>query len=240
MSQLILYDLPSKDPRQCWSYNPWKTRLVLNYKKLDYKTVWTEYPDIEPTLKDQSAPLLSSPPYTHTRTLQRPTKPTGTNSLHNAGHITHGRVARLVLNYKKLDYKTVWTEYPDIEPTLKDQSAPLLSSPPYTHTRTLQRPTKPTGTNSLHNLLQLKNEIGGEEAWMEALPGIKALGELLGKNGGPFVEGDTPSYADFVTVGWLQFLKVIEEDYYQRLVKVDPAIGKLYDASKPWLERNDH
>lgn len=41
-------------------------------------------------------------------------------------------------------------------------------------------------------------------------------------------------------VGWLQFLKVIEEDLYQRLVKVDPAIGKLYDASKPWLERNDY
>lgn len=40
-------------------------------------------------------------------------------------------------------------------------------------------------------LLQLKKETGGEEAWMEALPGIKALGELLRKNGGPFAEGDT-------------------------------------------------
>jgi hypothetical protein len=33
--------------------------------------------------------------------------------------------------------------------------------------------------------------MGGEEAWMEALPGFKALGEILKKNGGPFVEGET-------------------------------------------------
>jgi hypothetical protein len=32
---------------------------------------------------------------------------------------------------------------------------------------------------------------GGEEAWMEALPAIKALGEILKKNGGPFVDGET-------------------------------------------------
>ena len=41
-------------------------------------------------------------------------------------------------------------------------------------------------------------------------------------------------------VGALRFLKVIEEDIYQRVVKIDPAYGKLYDASKQWLERDDH
>lgn len=104
-------------------------------------------------------------------------------------------------------------------------------------------------------LHQFAKENGGEEAWMEALPGIKALGVLLKENGGPFVTGDTrewwplffnfpdiwlASYADFIIVGYLQFLKVIEEDVYQRLTSIDPAIGKLYDASKLWLERNDH
>lgn len=33
--------------------------------------------------------------------------------------------------------------------------------------------------------------MGGEEAWMGSLPGIKALGEILRKNGGPFVQGET-------------------------------------------------
>ena len=41
-------------------------------------------------------------------------------------------------------------------------------------------------------------------------------------------------------VGALHFLKAVEEDIYQRVVKIDPAYGKLYDASKQWLERDDH
>jgi hypothetical protein len=32
---------------------------------------------------------------------------------------------------------------------------------------------------------------GGEEAWLEALPGVKELGELLKKEGGPFFMGKT-------------------------------------------------
>jgi len=45
-STTILYDLPSQDPCRCWSLNPWKTRLALNYKSIPYTTSWTEYPDI--------------------------------------------------------------------------------------------------------------------------------------------------------------------------------------------------
>ena len=32
---------------------------------------------------------------------------------------------------------------------------------------------------------------GGEKAWIEALPGIKSIGELIKKEGGPFVMGET-------------------------------------------------
>ncbi|KAK5273614.1 hypothetical protein LTR96_000214 [Exophiala xenobiotica] len=45
--EVILYDLPSKQGTS-WSLNPWKTRLVLNYKSIPYKTEWTEYPDLKP------------------------------------------------------------------------------------------------------------------------------------------------------------------------------------------------
>jgi hypothetical protein len=50
----------------------------------------------------------------------------------------------------------------------------------------------------------------------------------------------TASYADFMIVGSLHMVKRIEEDLYQRVVKIDPVYGKLYDASKQWLERDDH
>jgi hypothetical protein len=49
-SQTILYDLPSKQGT-AWSLNPWKTRLILNFKGIDYKTEWVEFPDVEPKMK---------------------------------------------------------------------------------------------------------------------------------------------------------------------------------------------
>lgn len=64
-SQVILYDLPSQQGTS-WSLNPWKSkqyntlpsvvlmttaRMILNYKDIDYKTEWIEYPDLAPTFK---------------------------------------------------------------------------------------------------------------------------------------------------------------------------------------------
>jgi hypothetical protein len=39
--------------------------------------------------------------------------------------------------------------------------------------------------------MQLYAEEGGEEAWIQSLPGMKAMGELLEKEGGPFFMGST-------------------------------------------------
>ncbi|TVY25310.1 hypothetical protein LHYA1_G005422 [Lachnellula hyalina] len=61
MSKLTLYDLPSKGHCRCWSLNPWKTRLALNFKNIDYKTEWIEYPDIASRLSPQSVPPTSTP-----------------------------------------------------------------------------------------------------------------------------------------------------------------------------------
>jgi hypothetical protein len=65
----IIYDIPTKETRKCWSVNIWrndialagvcfdfltneeKVRAVLNFKHLDYETVFVEYPDIAPLLK---------------------------------------------------------------------------------------------------------------------------------------------------------------------------------------------
>jgi len=82
--QIVLFDLASRPPRSTWSLNPWKSnsparldhrqepvqdeltrsyhvaRLLLNYKGLNYRTEWLEYPEIAPRLRDQSA--CPSPP----------------------------------------------------------------------------------------------------------------------------------------------------------------------------------
>ena len=48
------------------------------------------------------------------------------------------------------------------------------------------------------------------------------------------------SYADLVIVGALRFVKSAGEDIYERAVGIEPALKDLYEASKAWLERDDH
>ncbi|KDQ50540.1 hypothetical protein JAAARDRAFT_141818 [Jaapia argillacea MUCL 33604] len=52
MSNVItFYDIPAASIKGgAWSPNTWKVRLALNIKGIPYKTIWLEYPEIEPTL----------------------------------------------------------------------------------------------------------------------------------------------------------------------------------------------
>lgn len=49
-SEIVLYDLTC-EKNECFSPVVWRIRLMLNYKGIPYKTVFIEFPDIEPTLK---------------------------------------------------------------------------------------------------------------------------------------------------------------------------------------------
>lgn len=43
---IILYDLASRGRCASWSFNVWKTRLVLNYKGISYRTEWVDHVNI--------------------------------------------------------------------------------------------------------------------------------------------------------------------------------------------------
>ncbi|KAK1069743.1 hypothetical protein LTR74_004622 [Friedmanniomyces endolithicus] len=47
---IILHDLACIK-NVCFSPAVWRIRLMLNYKKIPYRTIFLEFPDIEPTLK---------------------------------------------------------------------------------------------------------------------------------------------------------------------------------------------
>ena len=89
-------------------------------------------------------------------------------------------------------------------------------------------------------LAQLDKERGGEIGWKEAEPALQELGALLRAKGGPFVLGNTVSYADFIILGMIQFARRIHEDLYQRAIAAEPSFKTLYEASRTWLERDDH
>jgi hypothetical protein len=48
--EIVLYDLACSKGL-CFSPVVWRIRLLLNYKQIPYKTIFLEFPDIEPTLK---------------------------------------------------------------------------------------------------------------------------------------------------------------------------------------------
>lgn len=48
------------------------------------------------------------------------------------------------------------------------------------------------------------------------------------------------SYADFVIVGALHFMKRADENIYERAIHIEPALKVVYDASQEWLIRDDH
>ena len=48
------------------------------------------------------------------------------------------------------------------------------------------------------------------------------------------------SYADFVIVACIRMIYRIDTDIYERAVGIEPALKDLYEASKPWVERDDY
>lgn len=51
--------------------------------------------------------------------------------------------------------------------------------------------------------------------------------------------GAAVSYADFIIVSFLEFLHRAEPQLQERFLKLDPAYGKLLEASREWLKRDD-
>lgn len=48
--EIVLYDLACTK-NVCFSPAVWRIRLMLNYKRIPYRTVFLEFPDIAPTLE---------------------------------------------------------------------------------------------------------------------------------------------------------------------------------------------
>ena len=49
-SEIVLYDLACTK-NECFSPAVWRIRMLLNYKKVPYKTIFLEFQDIAPTLE---------------------------------------------------------------------------------------------------------------------------------------------------------------------------------------------
>ncbi|OLN97155.1 hypothetical protein CCHL11_02223 [Colletotrichum chlorophyti] len=236
--KLILFDIPDKNGA-CWSLNPWKTRLALNYKGIDYETEWLEYPDIEGRLKPTGLEGDSNQiaPYT----CPAVQFPDGTYIMNSAKIIK-----RLEADYpeRPLHHDSeVLQEMYDLLSKTFDALVPELL--PYIPRDVLSeksaeyfwRTRKARFGMSLDELQETK---GGEQVWANAKEVLEETAALLNRTEGPFFLGNMVSYTDFVYVGFLFFVKNIKEEHYQRIVQHSDAFEKLYEACSKWLEQGDY
>ncbi|KAF2274563.1 uncharacterized protein EI97DRAFT_435102 [Westerdykella ornata] len=242
MAQVTLYDIPTREPRKGWSLNPWKPRMVLNYKGIDYKTEWTEYPDIDGKFRsfgitphDRNDPSFLAE---YTSPVVRFDDGTFVMDSWNIAHEIEKRYPTpslgldepIVVQIKEFISKLFVPLAAEILPKIPRNLLSAPSAEYFERTRAAKFGM---------SLTQFEKEKGGDKAWEAAEAPVKELAGILKKNGGPYFLGDRVTYADFILVTFLEFLKRIGDGLYEKFTAFDPAFEKLYDASKQWLNKDD-
>lgn len=236
-NKIILFDLASKDGNKCWSLNPWKTRFVLNFKKLDYTTEFLEYPD----LKTRLSPLLpGSDPYT-----------SPTIAYADGRCIADSRVIAAVLDQDHpspplhLDsdhLQKLEKLMADLMPAVRGNYIPQIPL------RLLNEASVPFWYRTREEKFGMKLDAleeaeGGEKGWARAAPLLREVTGLLKEKEGPFFMGDTVSYADFVWAGFLIFFHRVGDDKFAGMLEAtgDEQVHRsLLEAVEPWSRRDDH
>ncbi|KAK1829573.1 putative glutathione s-transferase [Podospora conica] len=247
--QITLFDIPCREPRKTWSLNPWKIRMLLNYKGLDYKTEWLEYPDIHARLSPHLAP---NPPgaladYTiPTIHIPHPTDPSQPGEYIMESLAIARRLEALhpspplPIDSKALAYFTA--NYGDLMTRLRGfwavEIPRRLLNPP---SAAYWRPHREALFGQ--TLEAMEAEHGGpEEPFRRAEGRFREVTALLKEDeGGPFFEGATVGYADFVWAGFLLFVRAIGEEGYRRVLEGsgDPGVHeRLLEAVGAWTERD--
>ncbi|GAB1309911.1 GST N-terminal domain-containing protein [Madurella fahalii] len=239
--QIVLFDIPSKAPRTAWSLNPWKTRMLLNYKGLDYTTEWLEYPEIKPRLEPHLPPNEDEPAYT-IPAVRLPDGRYVMDSLKIAEvieaeyptpsvHLDSPYHARLREFMRELMGRLQPVYVVNVVKRILDE----VNAPYWNKTR---------AASVGMPLDQFEKENPVEECWEKVAPAMKGVTALLEENPqGPFFMGSEVSYADFMWGGFLLFMRHIGEEMLEELLKVS-GNAKVHrdhlEALSPWTKRNDH
>ncbi|KXT13826.1 hypothetical protein AC579_35 [Pseudocercospora musae] len=242
--EIVFYDLPSRGSKPtAWSLNPWKARLVLNYKSIPYQTQWIEYPDIAPSFKSLGI-SPNDPTVNPNATYSSPaiTLPDGRHIMDSLA-IAHeleklypspslkfdkaGEMQSAVLKVNKALVPIIIPRIPEL--ILNDSSKEY-----FLETRA-KRFGKP--------LPELARTADVGTCWEEAKAGLHEISALLAgtHDGRTFVLGEEVSFADFVLAGFWRFLERVDVDgdLWARVKTFDSKFGRHRVAVANWLERDD-
>ncbi|PKS04892.1 hypothetical protein jhhlp_008256, partial [Lomentospora prolificans] len=240
--EIVLYDLACTK-NVCFSPVVWRIRLLLNYKGIPYKTVFLEFPDIEPTLQglglvpDEAAAarkIKYTVPAIHhvpTNTYIMDSKPI---SEFIESTYPDSPVPLTSELGSKIEDKARATVGPVFFTSVMPREMGILSPRAQEYFR---RTREAWLGHPLEDLLDPEKE---EEAWKSVDADLRAVGELLltNKADGPFVLGSRPSYTDFFIAGSLQSARTVDEGVFQRNITY-PGYKEIYEACLPFMEKKD-
>ncbi|KAF2447686.1 hypothetical protein P171DRAFT_408053 [Karstenula rhodostoma CBS 690.94] len=238
-SHVILYDLPSKQGTS-WSLNPWKTRIILNYKSIPYITQWVEYPDLAPTLSslgippnpsDQNPVRYSSPAITHS------------NSTHEMDSWAIAHTIEQLHPTPSLHLNDpVNVQVRDLVTSLSNPLRPFIipKVPAILNPRSASYFLETREVRFGKPLSRVFAEDATERCWEEAGFAATELAKLLKVDAsGPFFLGKKVSYADFILVAYFKFLERVDREAYERVVGLDEGFKRVYEACKDWLDMDN-
>ncbi|RMZ86430.1 hypothetical protein DV736_g6342, partial [Chaetothyriales sp. CBS 134916] len=209
--EIVLYDIPSRDPNKSWSLNPWKSRLALNYKGVPYKTQWVEYPDIAPTLK--ALGVKPNPEGSFADYTSPAVKLPSGQAIQDSWPIAH-ELERLYpdpsLHLDSPYIQKVIDIITDIAGAIRPiyfAAVPRKLLNPSSAAYFILTREERIGID----LSTYEEKEGGQKAWENAAPHFGRIVALLQEHPeGPFFEGATVTYADFIFVGLLRFLERLD------------------------------
>ncbi|KAJ3035038.1 hypothetical protein HDV00_004364 [Rhizophlyctis rosea] len=245
-STLTLYDIQLDPKVKPISPNPWKARYVLNYLQKSYKTHWvpflavgttranlhlpavrkhsdgSDFPTL-PILHDSSTDTLIGDSfdialYLHNSSTNHSLFPPKTIALHRAfnSHVD------AIFGYK--GGAALAGYYMPFDPaTAKEDQASLAARTP-----------------GMTSWADAEIPIGSERRNKMLAEFKEALNELAGwfvrQDEGPFIEGATPIYADFIVGGWLQFMQGCLPEWEEMRGWHGGVWGRLWDALGEWRQ----
>ncbi|TFK32249.1 hypothetical protein BDQ12DRAFT_739525 [Crucibulum laeve] len=207
---ITFYDFASTLPGITFNPNTWKTRYSLNYKQIPYKTEWLEYSEIESVYKKLGiAPSAKKPDgsdfYTLPAIYDTSTNTGVSESLAIAAYLDKAYPAKPML--LPVGTEALQAAFVDAFSSKFGTSFRLFIPPvleilhPSSVDFFIRSRTAAIGKPFLDTL-----PVGAErEAELKKFEaGLSAVDGWYQKNGGgPFIMGDTPSFADFVVGGFL-------------------------------------
>ncbi|KAL1857527.1 hypothetical protein Daus18300_010285 [Diaporthe australafricana] len=237
--EIVLYDLACIK-NVCFSPVVWRIRLMLNYKQIPYRTVFLEFPDIEPTLKGLG--LVPGE---------------GAKDKYTVPAIHHVPTNKYIMDSAAIS-SFLEATYPEPPVPLESDLGQDIASRARAvvgvamHKSLTPREVKILAPRAAeyfrrtreaalgHPLEDLLGPAAEEQTWAAVEGVVNDVGKLMRTHAaeGPFVLGAKPSYTDFFIAGALQSARTIDEGVFDRLAKY-PGYSDIYTACLPYMGKND-